>query len=165
MHSVNHKRSVHADFALRPQFQYIIVTGEVPGYHSSERMTKELVINAFLSMTARYRLEPGCIFHSDRGSQYTSNMFKEILMQYGFRQSFSRVGIPGDNAWAESFFAGMKKEIIHWRHYETREHVRLVVFEHIEVYYNGKRVQERLGYISPGKYFERLQIQKSSKVA
>ena len=55
-----------------------IVTGEVLGRYSSDRMTKDLVINAFLAMTARYSLEPGCIFHSDRGSQYTSNVLKEI---------------------------------------------------------------------------------------
>jgi len=142
-----------------------IFTGEVLGRYSSDRMTKELVINAFLAMTARYRLEPGCIFHSDRGSQYTSNAFKELVKQYGFRQSFSRVGMPGDNAWSESFFAGMKKEIIHWCHYETREQVRLAVFDHIEVFYNGQRAQKRLGYISPREYFKRLQIQELSKVA
>lgn len=142
-----------------------IVTGEILGRHSSDRMTKELVINAFLAAHARYRLEEGCIFHSDRGSQYTSKAFMDILESCGIRQSFSRVGMPGDNTWSESFFANMKKEIFHWRHYETREQVRMAVFEFIEVFYNGQRAQKRLGYISPREFFERLQIQELSQVA
>jgi len=151
-------------------FEYLciikdIFTGEVIGRHSAPRMTKDLVINAFLSMQARYRLEKGCIFHSDRGSQYTSKAFKELLMTFGIRQSFSRVGMPGDNSWSESFFANMKKEIVHWSHYETREDVRAAVFEYIEVRYNGTRAQKRLGYLSPRKFFERLQIERLSEVA
>lgn len=87
-----------------------IVTGELLGEHMADRMTKELVLKAILSMLAKHKLEDGCIFHSDRGSQYTSKAVMSLLKQYGFRQSFSRVGMPGDNAWAESFFATMKKE-------------------------------------------------------
>ena len=142
-----------------------IVTGEILGSYQAERMTKELVINAILSMQARYSLEGECIFHSDRGSQYTSKAVKDLLATLGFRQSFSRVGMPGDNAWSESFFANMKKEIIHWRHFDTREEVRAAVFEYIEVKYNGIRAQKRLGYISPREFFERSQIKELSKVA
>ena len=142
-----------------------IVSGEVLGRYTSDRMTKELVINAFLSMTARYRLEPGCVFHSDRGSQYTSKAFRELVAMHSMRQSFSRVGVPGDNSWSESFFAIMKKEKFHWRHYKTRDHVKAVVFEYIEVLYNRKRAQKRFGYISPSQYYERLQINELSQVA
>jgi putative transposase len=142
-----------------------IVTGEILGHHLSDRMTKELVVNAFLSVQGRHRLEPGCIFHSDRGSQYTSNAFKELLAISGIRQSFSRVGMPGDNAWSESFFANMKKEKFHWQHYEGRAQVKAAVFEYIEVLYNGRRAQKRLGYISPREYFERLQNKELSQVA
>ena len=142
-----------------------IVSGEVLGRHSADRMTKELVINAFLSMTARYSFQLDCIFHSDRGSQYTSNAFKELVAMHGMRQSFSRVGVPGDNAWSESFFANMKKERFHWRYYETRDQVKAAAFEYIEILYNRKRAQKRLGYISPKEYFERLQINELSQVA
>ena len=63
----------------------------------------------------------------------------ELLQQYGFRQSFSRVGMPGDNAWSESFFATMKKELIHRTHYGTKESVRAAVFEYIIIeYFQGK---------------------------
>jgi putative transposase len=87
-----------------------IATREVLGEAMSNRMKKELVIQAFQNAQARHRLKPGTIFHSDRGSQYTSKEFMALLKKHGIKQSFSRVGMPGDNAWAESFFATLKKE-------------------------------------------------------
>ena len=129
-----------------------IVTGEILGEATSENMKKELVIRAFLNAQARYKLAPGTLFHSDRGSQYTSKEFMETLRLYGLKQSFSRVGMPGDNAWAESFFATLKKECIHFRHFATREELRMVVFAWVEGFYNNRRVQERLGYVSPREY-------------
>ena len=151
-------------------FEYLcvikdVVSGEILGSHSAERMTKAVVIKAFLSMVGRYKLEDGCIFHSDRGSQYTSKAVQVILKQYGFRQSFSRVGMPGDNSWSESFFATMKKEKFHWWHYDTREQVRAAAFEYIEVFYNRRRAQKRLGYLSPRDYYEALQNRPLSLVA
>ena len=135
-----------------------IVTGEILGESSSPTMKKELVINAFLNAQARHNLPPDTIHHSDRGSQYTSNAFMELLKLYGVKQSFSRVGMPGDNAWAESFFATLKKECIHFRHFETREKLRQSVFAWIEGFYNSRRVQARLGYISPREYAHQLVI-------
>lgn len=151
-------------------FEYLcvikdIVSGEILGRHSAERMTKELVIRAFLSMVGRYEFKEGCIFHSDRGSQYTSNALGTILKQHRFRQSFSRVGMPGDNAWLESFFANMKKEKFHWQHYDTRQQVRTAAFEYIEVFYNGRRAQKRLGYLSPRDYYSALQNRPLSFVS
>ncbi len=142
-----------------------IVTGEVLGDHLSDRMTKDLVINAILAMLARHELEEGCIFHSDRGSQFTSNAVMDLLKQYGLCQSFSRVGVPGDNAWVESFFATMKKELIHRTHYETKESVKTAVFEYIYCFYNEKRIQKRLGYMSPGEYLESLRKEGLAAVA
>ncbi len=133
-----------------------IVTGEVLGDHMSDRMTKELVMKAIHGMLARQKIAEGCIFHSDRGSQYTSKAVMGFLQQRGLRQSFSRVGMPGDNAWSESFFATMKKELIHWTHYETKESVRAAVFEYIYCFYNMKRIQKRLGYMSPAEYLRLL---------
>ena len=63
-----------------------------------------------------------------------------LLQQCGLRQSFSHVGMPGDNAWSESFFATMKKELIHRTHYETKESIRVAVFD----------------YMSPREYFRSL---------
>lgn len=140
-----------------------VVTGEVLGDHMADRMTKELVINAILAVLARHKLAKGCIFHSDRGSQYTSKAVMGLLQQYGLRQSFSRVGMPGDNAWSESFFSTMKKELIHWMHYETKASVRAAVFEYIYCFYNIKRIQKRLGYMSPREYLKSLRTARTEK--
>jgi len=140
-----------------------ILTGEILGEATSENMKKELVIQAFLNAQARHKLSSGAIFHSDRGSQYTSKAFMDTLKLYGIQQSFSRVGMPGDNAWAESFFATLKKECIHFRHFATRDALRQTVFAWIESFYNTRRVQERLGYVTPRAYVALLIA--ASKVA
>jgi len=129
-----------------------IVSGEILGESTSSSLKKELVIQAFLNAQARHNLAAGTIYHSDRGCQYTSKAFMDTLKLYGIRQSFSRVGMPGDNAWAESFFATLKKECIHFRHFTTREELRQTVFAWIETFYNTRRVQARLGYMSPREF-------------
>lgn len=126
-----------------------IVSGEILGESTSANMKKELVIQAFLNAQARHNLRLGTIFHGDRGSQYTSNAFMNTLKLYGIEQSFSRVGMPGDNAWAESFFATLKKECIHFNNFATRDELRQTVFAWTEGFYNCRRVQAKLGYISP----------------
>ncbi len=135
-----------------------MVSGEILGEASGERMNKELVIQAFLNAQARHKLQPGTIFHSDRGCQYTSKEFMDTLKLYGIRQSFSRVGMPGDNAWAESFFATLKKECIHFRQFSTRDELRQTVFGWIESFYNNRRVQARLWYMSPREYASWLMV-------
>ena len=72
-----------------------------------------------------------------------------LLSTLGIRQSFSRVGMPGDNAWSESFFSILKKEIVYPHKFETREQARNVIFEYIEVFYNRARVQKHLGFQAP----------------
>jgi len=129
-----------------------IVSGEILGESTSERMKKEIVITAFLNAQARHNLRPDTIFHSDRGSQYTSKEFAETLKIYGIKQSFSRVGMPGDNAWAESHFATMKKECIHFNQFATRDELRHTIFAWTNGFYNTTRVQARLGYLSPREY-------------
>jgi putative transposase len=129
-----------------------IVSGEILGEATSDKMKKELCIRAFLNAQARHNLNTGTIFHSDRGCQYTSKEFIDTLKLYGIQQSFSRVGVPGDNAWAESFFATLKKECIHFNHFVTRDELCQAVFAWINGFYNTKRGQARLGYISPKEY-------------
>ena len=135
-----------------------IVSGEILGEATSATMKKELVIQAFLNAQARHKLPPGTIHASDRGSQYTSKAFMDTLKLYGIKQSFSRVGMPGDNAWAESFFATLKKECIHFRHFATRDILRQTVFAWIESFYNTRRVQARLGYLAPRAYAALLTV-------
>ena len=129
-----------------------IVTKEILGEATGEKLTKDLAIRAFLNAQARHSLAAGTIFHSDRGSQYTSGDFKATLELYGMRQSFSRVGMPGDNSWAESFFATLKKECIHFEHFATRDELRETVFAWINGFYNTRRVQAGLGYMAPKAY-------------
>ena len=115
----------------------------------AENMKQELILSTLKAAQDRWRLPSGVIFHSDRGSQYTATDVMGQIAAYGWKQSFSAVGKPGDNAWSESFFSILKKEIVHWRFYPTREAARQAIFEYIEVFYNRRRVQKRLGYLSP----------------
>jgi putative transposase len=142
-----------------------IVTGELLGQATSDNMRKELVVKAFLNAQARHPLCRGVIFHSDRGSQYTSKEFMSVLDSYGIKQSFSRVGMPGDNTWAESFFATFKKERIHFNHFGTRDEAAFATFAWIEGFYNNIRVQKRLGYVSPSNYRKSLLCQGKKAVA
>ena len=115
----------------------------------TENMKKELILKTLKAAQDRWHLPANVIFHSDRGSQYTSAEVMAQVASYGWWQSFSAVGRPGDNAWSESFFSVLKKEIVHWRFDPTREAARQAIFEYIEVFYNRIRVQKRLGYLSP----------------
>ncbi len=136
-----------------------IVTKEILGEATGERLTKDLAIRAFLNAQARHSLSEGTIFHSDRGSQYTSEDFKATLELYGMKQSFSRVGMPGDNSWAESFFATLKKECIHFEHFATRDELRETVFAWINGFYNTRRVQAGLGYMAPKVFAALLMVE------
>ena len=80
-------------------------------------------------------------------SDATSKTIKALAEDLGI--SFSRVGKPGDNAWSESYFANLKKEAVHWRHFQTREEARQAIFAYTEGFYNTRRIQKRLGYLSP----------------
>jgi putative transposase len=142
-----------------------IVTKEVLGDHMADRMTKELVLNAILAMTARHTFCDGCVFHSDRGSQYTAKAVMALLAQLGFRQSFSRVGMPGDNSWSESFFATMKKELVRWTHFATKADARAAVFDYIYGFYNVTRIQKGLGYRSPKAFLKSLQSEELADIA
>jgi putative transposase len=139
-------------------FEYIcqvkdVKSGIVLASNMSDRMTSGLVERVIQALDG-WNVPAGCIFHSDRGSQYTSESVKRLLSRLGLRQSFSRVGKPGDNAWSESFFANMKKESVHWVHFETREQARQAMFAYINGFYNTRRVQKRLGYISPMEWLK-----------
>jgi putative transposase len=115
----------------------------------SERMTKNLVLDTINAAMKRWRLPKGVIFHSDRGSQYTSKEVMGLLRKHGFRQSFSRVGMPGDNAWSESFFSILKKEAVHTQRFATRAQARQAIFVYIETFYNRRRIQKNLHWLPP----------------
>lgn len=136
-----------------------VYTNTVLASCQAENMKKELVLNTLKAAQNRWHLPSGVIFHNDRGSQYTSDDAMKQISDFGWKQSFSAVGKPGDNAWSESFFSILKKEIVHWRFYPTRESARQAVFEYIEEFYNRRRVQKRLGYLSPIQFLNKCRQQ------
>lgn len=108
------------------------------------------LIEAAIEMAARnHRLAEDAIFHSDRGSNYTSARFAKTIRRLKLRQSAGRTGICFDNAMAESFFAALKNERVHRTQYPTREHARRDVARYIEFRYNSKRRHSGLSYRTP----------------
>lgn len=124
----------------------------VVGWSMGTRLTKELVLRAFWMAVLNRGTPPGLIFHSDRGSQYTSGAFCAALRVRGCRQSMSRRANVWDNAPCEAFFKTLKTEAMSGRAFATRAEARRVVFEYVEVFYNRVRLHSSLGYGSPQEY-------------
>ena len=124
----------------------------VVGWSMDAAMTSRLVVDA-LEMAVVRRL-PGSelVAHSDRGSQYASEHYQRLLGTEGITCSMSRRGNCWDNAPMESFFATLKKELVHHEDYATREQARASIFEYIETFYNRSRRHSTLGYQSPADY-------------
>jgi transposase InsO family protein len=111
---------------------------------------KTPLITAAITMAARnHDLKPGAMFHSDRGSNYTSAQFGRVLRDLDIRQSVGRTGSCYDNAMAESFFAVLKTERVHRTQYPTRQHAKNDVARYIELRYNSRRLHSGLGYKTP----------------
>ena len=91
----------------------------------------------------------GVIIHSDRGVQYASKEFRDLLDDKGFIQSMSRKGNCWDNAPAESFFHTLKTELVDKQIYATREEAKQAIFEYIEVFYNRQRKHSTIDYMTP----------------
>lgn len=124
----------------------------VVGWSISTRMTSDLVCDAF-NMAMRRRGNPKkVIVHSDRGIQYCSQKFQDLLRKHCCISSMSRKGNCWDNAVAESFFRSLKIESVYGERFETREKLRQSVFEYIEVYYNRVRLHSANGYMSPATF-------------
>jgi putative transposase len=131
-----------------------ICSGVILASQQHSRMSKELVLATIRAAHIRWHFPKGTIFHSDRGSQYTSKDVMNLFTVLGFRQSFSRVGMPGDNSWSESFFSILKKEAVYPFHFPTRESARQAIFFYIETFYNRYRIQKSLGWYSPLQWLD-----------
>ena len=92
--------------------------------------------------------------HSDRGSQYCSHQYRQIIDKYGFAGSMSRKGNCYDNAPIESFWGQLKNELIYHKVYETRDEAIKDVVRYIEIFYNRQRIQKGLGFKSPTQVFQ-----------
>ncbi len=121
----------------------------VVGWAVSDRMKKDLAIRA-LDMAVSLRNPPkGCIFHSDRGSQYCAYDYQKKLQTYGLRASMSGKGNCYDNAAVETFFKSLKAEIIWRQKWQTRRETEVAIFQYINGFYNIRRRHSYLGGISP----------------
>jgi len=119
------------------------------GYAMADHMRTDLVTAALDMAVANYPLAEDAIFHSDRGTQYTSEAFAEQAGKIGLRRSVGRTGVCYDNAQAETFNAAVKVERVNRTAYPTREHARKDVTRYIEFRYNTKRLHSALGYRTP----------------
>jgi putative transposase len=131
----------------------------VIGWAMDDNYKTPLIEQAIEAAARNYLLAEDAIFHSDRGSNYTSSEFAETLRKHKLRQSAGRTGICYDNAMAESFFAALKNERVHRTQYPTREHARRDITRYIEFWYNSRRRHSGLQYRTPqqvhNEYLER----------
>jgi putative transposase len=133
-----------------------LFNGEIVGYALGSRITTELVSQSLFRGVKSRHPPQGLIHHSDRGSQYCSPHYQKLLDQFRMRASMSRKGNCYDNAPMESFWGTLKSELVHHRHYTTREEAIKEITEYIEVFYNRQRRQARLGYLSPAAYVKQF---------
>jgi transposase InsO family protein len=125
---------------------------KIVGWSMSEHIDSRLVVDALEMAIQRELPGEGLIVHSDRGSQYASEHYQTLLKKHNITCSMSRQGNCWDNAPTESFFATMKKELVHQQRYETRDDARQSLFEYIECFYNRVRLHSSLGYQSPSQF-------------
>lgn len=118
----------------------------------AERMTADLVCDALKMAIFRRKRPKGVIVHSDRGSQYCSHAYRQLLEQYQLLGSMSAKGNCYDNACSESFFHSLKVEAIHGERFDNREIMRQTVFEYIETDYNPVRLHSTNGFLSPMEF-------------
>jgi putative transposase len=128
---------------------------EIIGYALSKKANSQLTIHAMADALMNRKPQSKIMFHSDRGSQYSSKAFTRYLDDHNIFSSMSRRGSPYDNACSESFFATLKKEWTHHRKYKNIEHLRQSLFEYIDLFYNRKRLHSHLDYLSPIEYYKR----------
>ena len=124
----------------------------IVGWAMADHMRAELVVDALQMALARRRPAPGLIWHSDQGSQFVSLAFGQQARAAGIAQSMGSRGDCWDNAVAESFFATIKKELIHRRSWPTRAELSTEVFDYIETFYNRQRRHSTLGQLSPVEF-------------
>jgi putative transposase len=128
----------------------------VVGWSMANHMRAELVTQALSMAIGQRQPAAGLIMHTDRGSQYGAESYRQLLTQHGMQPSMSRKGNCWDNAVAESFFHTLKTELIYLEDFDTHEQAQTVVFEYIEVFYNRQRCHSANGYLAPLAYEQDL---------
>lgn len=122
---------------------------KIVGWSMAEHLKTDLVTEALQMAILHRRPGKGLLHHSDRGVQYASEDYRQLLKLNHMRPSMSGRGDCWDNACVESFWGTLKTELVNHEHYLTHEQARQSIFEYIEVFYNRKRMHSSLGYLSP----------------
>ena len=122
---------------------------KIVGYAFSGRLDASLATSALEMAIRREWSSTGLTFHSDRGVQYASLAYRQLLHRHGIRQSMSRKGDPYDNAVAENFFSCLKCKIVHLQRFLTRSAAQTAIFGYIEAFYHSLRPHSTLGWIAP----------------
>lgn len=125
---------------------------EVVGWSASARMTRQLAIDALEMALGKRDPGQGLVHHTDRGSQYASNEYQDILKKHRIICSMSRKGNCYDNAVAESFFGRLKSEWVNHQRYRSRSKAIQSLFYYIEIFYNRKRRHSSINYLTPQGY-------------
>ena len=133
-----------------------LFTRKIVGWSMSNSMESRLVVDALEMAVQRELPGEGLVAHSDRGVQYASDHYQQLLSKHDITCSMSRKGNCWDNAPMESFFATLKKELVHHETYRTHAQARQSLFEYIEVFYNRVRRHSALGYKSPALFAEAI---------
>jgi transposase InsO family protein len=128
-----------------------IASRRVVGFAMADHLRTELISDALSNAVAARDPEPGVIFHSDRGCQYTSAAYAALAEESQVTLSVGRTGQCWDNALAESFFSSLKGELIDTRAWPARAGARRAIVEYI-AWYNGTRLHSSLGYRSPADF-------------
>lgn len=125
---------------------------KVVGWSMASRMTADLVCNALKMAIWQRKPKRGLIVHSDRGSQYASHDYRDLLQLHGCVGSMSRKGDCWDNAVAESFFGTLKQEQVQWKQYQTRYEAQQDILNYITMFYNSFRLHSHLDYMNPNQF-------------
>ena len=152
---------------LRTEFVYLAVvldaySRKVIGWALDRTMTTALILTALRQALAERQPQPGLVHHSDRGVQYASAEYVQLLRQHGIELSMSRAGNPYDNATCESWFKTLKAEEIYVHQYQDLEDLRNHVQEFIEQYYNRCRLHSALGYCSPEEFEQQRTVEPAT---
>ncbi len=129
-----------------------VFSNRIVGYSIDTRMKSRIAVNAIESAVARRGDVAGCLFHSDRGSQFRSRKLQRALNRHRMVGSMGRVGAAGDNAAMESFFSLLQKNVLNRRVWDTREELRIAIVTWIERTYHRRRRQDALGRLTPVEF-------------
>jgi len=155
---------------LQDEFVYLAVilddcSRRVIGWALDRTLENDLTLAALRMALARRNISPGLVHHSDRGVQYASREYIELLQKHGIRISMSRKGNPWDNAACESFMKTLKYEEVYRSEYRDLAEARASIGKFLERVYNGKRLHSALGYVPPAEFEAHLAARKNKEAA